>query len=221
MFFTISGQKGGAGKSTVAVCLASELLERGRRVLLVDADPQGTVATWAAVAAEAGRACPTVISMGATMHRPDQLPRVATAFEDVVIDCPPRHDAVQRAALMVADIAILPVGPSPADAWALAKSAELVVEAQTVRPTLRPLVLLTRIQASTGLSRAARSVVTGAGLPVLRTTLGYRVAYAEALAAGVGVTGRSSSDRAALEVRGLVDELEAAAGRKREVAHVA
>lgn len=212
----VAGQKGGAGKSTVAVNVAAELVHRGRSVLLVDADPQGTSRTWAEVAAEAGRPSPTVAAMGATMHRPDQLPRLRSSFDCVVVDCPPRAGDVQRAALMVADVAVLPCGPSAADAWALAGSLEAVAEARALRPQLVAVVLLTRVQGRTALGRGARDVLAESGLPLLRASLGYRVAYAEALAAGRGVTDYAPADRAAVEVRGLVDELEALLGKARK-----
>lgn len=202
------GQKGGVGKSTSAVCVAGELVRLGRSVLVVDADPQGTARTWAEVASEAGRPAPTIAAMGATMHRPDQLPKLRAGFDRVVIDCPPRAGDVQRSALMVADVAVLPCGPSAADAWALAGSLELVAEARSLRPELVAAVLLTRVQSHTALGRGAREVLAESGLPVLRAALGYRVAYAEAVAAGMGVTEYAPGDLAATEVRALVVELE-------------
>jgi chromosome partitioning protein len=81
-----AGQKGGTGKTTLAVNVAAELVERGASVLLVDADPQGSSRTWAAVAVEAGNQAPTAVAMGSTMHKPDQLPRLATAYEWTIID---------------------------------------------------------------------------------------------------------------------------------------
>lgn len=71
MIIAFAGQKGGAGKSTLAIATACELHARGYRVLLVDADPQGSARTFAAVAAEGGYPSPTVVSMGAEMYRPD------------------------------------------------------------------------------------------------------------------------------------------------------
>jgi chromosome partitioning protein len=68
--YAFAGQKGGAGKSTMAIAVAAELMARGSKVLLVDADPQGTATTWTEVAAEAGHATPTLVAMGANMHRP-------------------------------------------------------------------------------------------------------------------------------------------------------
>jgi chromosome partitioning protein len=207
MILAIAGLKGGAGKSTTAIAVACELVSRGRSVLLVDADPQGTASTWAAVAAEAGRAAPTTIAMGATMHRDGQLAKVAAPFDHAIIDCPPRFDAIQRSAIIVADAVLLPCGPSAADAWALASTVELIEEARTVRPTLRAAVLLTRIQPSTTLGKGARDVVSESGLPVLAAALGYRVAYQEALAAGLGPSTYAPTSEAADEVRALVDEL--------------
>lgn len=213
MIVALVGQKGGVGKSTVAAALAAEALRRGRSVLLVDADPQGTARTWAEVATEAGHPAPSVVAMGATMHRPEQLPRVRSGFDLVVVDCPPRAGDVQRSALMIADVAIVPCGPSAADAWALAGSLEVVTEARTVRPDLVAVVLITRKQARTTLGKGAREVLSGAGVPVLASEFGYRVAFQEALAAGLGVVSYAPRDAAADETRALVDELDSFAER--------
>lgn len=203
----MAGQKGGAGKSTVAVSLAAEALARGFRVLLVDADPQGTARTWGAVAHEAGLEAPTVVAMGADLHRPGQLPALAKGFDLAIIDSPPRHTEVQRAALMVGDLALLPSGPSAHDAWALAESVELVKAAQRVRPTLRAAALVTRKVPGTVIGRGAREALEGAGLPLLKAELGFRVAYQEAPAAGRGVAQYEPEGEAAAEVRALTTEV--------------
>jgi chromosome partitioning protein len=163
--------------------------------------------TWASVAAEAGHTAPTTIAMNDSMHRDGQLAKVAEPFDHVVIDTPPRFDRIQRSALVVADVVVLPCGPSATDAWALASTVELIEEARTVRPNLRPAVLLTRVQSTTTIGRGAREVVAEGGLPVLSTMLGYRVAYQEALAAGLGPTTYARASEAASEIRELVDEL--------------
>jgi chromosome partitioning protein len=208
MILALVGQKGGIGKSTTAICLAARGLEREKRVLLVDADPQGTARTWGAVASESGIAAPTIVAMGATMHRPGQLADIARGYDLVVIDCPPRHGDVQRAALMIADVAILPCGPSAADAWALASSLELIAEARTLREELKACVVLTRKQGRTALGKGARRVLETSGLPVMSSELAYRIAYQEAIAVGRGVTSYAPKDRAAYEVCSLFDELE-------------
>lgn len=210
----VAGQKGGAGKSTVAICIAAEAVARGRRVLLVDADPQATARTWGAVAAEAGLPSPTIVAMGATMHKPGQLSQAAESFDLVVIDCPGKLGDIQRSALLVADLALLPCGPSAADAWALSSSIELIHEAQTFRPTLQAAVVITRKQGRTSLGQAAREVLADAGLPVLAAELGYRIAFQEALGAGRGVSSYAPKDPATTELRALYEELWPAPGAR-------
>jgi chromosome partitioning protein len=208
MIIAFAGQKGGVGKSTTAICVAVAALERGSRVLLVDADPQGTARTWGEVAAERGRKAPAVVAMGASMHKPGQLRDVASAYDTTLIDCPPRHGEVQRSALMVADLVVIPCGPSAADAWALAASLEVVNEARTMREELLACVLITRKQGRTSLAKGARAVLEPSGLPVLETELGSRVAYQEALAAGMGITTYAPRDAGSRETFDLLDELE-------------
>ena len=215
MILAFVGQKGGSGETTAALAVASELFARGRRVLVADADPQGSCRTWAAVAAEAGLEVPTVAGVGADLYRPGQLPALATTYEATILDCPPRSAPVQRAALMVADLAIIPCGPSAVDAWALAETLELVEAARAVRPELRAAVLLTRKANRTALGRGAREALADCGLPILAAELGLRVAYQEAPAAGMGPAQYAPRDPAAAEVRALTDELLALTAAKR------
>jgi chromosome partitioning protein len=207
MIVAFAGQKGGVGKSTTAVCLAVAALESGSRVLLVDADPQGTVRTWGEVAAERKRPAPTVIAMGASMHKAGQLGDLAASYDMTFIDCPPRHGEVQRSALMVADVVVLPCGASAADAWALASSLEVVREARAMRDELLACVLITRKQGRTALGKGARKVLEATGLPVLETELGSRIAYQESLAAGQGITTFAPRDAGSREITDLLEEL--------------
>jgi chromosome partitioning protein len=203
----LTGQKGGVGKSTIAICLAVEAMQRSHKVLLVDADPQATARTWGDAALGAGHKAPTVVAMGATMIHPGQLDALVVGYDLVVIDCPPRHDETQRAALMLSDLALLPCGPSSAEAWALASSIELVTAARRVRPELRAAVVITRKKSRTALGKSARDDLAESGLPVLASELGDRVAYQEAIGFGLGVTTYAPKDAAADEVRALYDEV--------------
>jgi len=206
MILSACGQKGGAGKSSAAIALGDELFRRGFRVLLVDADAeQGTLSTWRAIAKRGGLQAPTVVSMGESLD--DDLPGLARDFDHVLIDCPGRIDLITDAALMVSHYALLPCGPTHADAWALTKSVALVKKAQKYNKGLRAGVLVTKKKPRTSLGKAAREVVTASGFPVLGAEFTHRVAYEEFLGSGLGITRYAPADAAADEVRAAVDEI--------------
>lgn len=206
MIVACVGQKGGIGKSTIAIALAAEGLARGRKVLLVDGDRQATVRTWAATAAEHERPVPTVVAMDHTMHRPGQLDHIARGYEVVIIDCPARIGEVPASALMLADVALLPTGPSGADTWALAETLDLVGKAQTLRPSLRAAIVINK-QTRTALGRGVREALATTGVPVLATELFSRVAYQEAINLGQGIAQYDAASPAAVEIRKLFDEV--------------
>jgi chromosome partitioning protein len=207
MIVAVTGQKGGVGKSTVAIHLASEALEHGMRVLLVDADPQATVRTWSSVAAMAGLNRPTVVAMGADLHQPGQLPELAKSFDFVVVDGPAKLDTVQRAMLLIADLALFPCGPSAVDAWALGDVLPTLQEARRIRPELDAAIVVNRVVPGTVYGRQARQNLSTAGLPVLKTVLAQRMTYQEALAAGKSASTYAPSSEASREARNLFNEV--------------
>lgn len=222
------GQKGGSGKSTLAIASACELRERGNKVLLVDADRQGTARTFADVASDKEEAVPTVIGMGANMADPDQLPLLAASYDAVVIDCAGRDDGAQRAALIAAGdlggIVLVPVGPAHVDIWALAETLQLVSQAQALKAQLRAALVINKVDRRTVLGRDAAAGLEDLALPVLQTQVSLRVALAEFPGAGVSLGRYAPRDAAAAEVRALVDEVLTVAKRpdlkrRSEVAH--
>jgi chromosome partitioning protein len=207
MIWAFVGQKGGIGKSTLATCVAAELVSRHVSVLLVDADVQHTTQTWHDVASEKGHEAPSVVAMTDTLHAPHQLPKLSKPYEVTIIDTPARVANVMRSALMIADVAVLPCGPSYAEAWGLAATVETVQEARTLRKQLRACILINRKRTGTVLGKEVRATLEDTGLPVLMTEIGDREVFKNALGMGLGVTTYAPSDRGAAEVRALVDEL--------------
>lgn len=202
----VAALKGGAGKTTVALALASEFHLAGHKTLLVDADSQRSAATWASVAAAAGHDAPPVVAMSGANLRKD-VERVGSPFAVVVIDSPPRLAAEQRAALMAAHLVLLPVTPGGADVWALKETLALVEEARGLRPELRAAIVCNRMDRRTALSASLLEAMGEAGVPVLKSTLGQRVAFAEAMTAGQGVCTYAPGTPSAKESHALAREV--------------
>ena len=115
MIFGFFNQKGGVGKSTLSICLAASLARTGARVLLIDADPQGSALDWAA--ARQGPPLFTVVGFPRpSIHK--EIGQIGQGYDHIVIDGPPRVTDLARSAIMASDVVVIPVQPSPYDIWA-------------------------------------------------------------------------------------------------------
>lgn len=199
----IAGLKGGVGKSTLAVNLATCLHEAEHRVLLVDADSQGTLQSWALRAEQQGHSNPPVVPMKARQLIRRHLPSVTNDFAIAIVDTPARLGAEARAAMVASDLVLLPVVPGAPDVWALAQTVELFAQARELRPELRGAVVLNQAEPRTRLSAMAQQALAKAQLPVLDAILCHRVAYGEATLAGLGVVQFAPRSAAAHETRAL------------------
>lgn len=183
--------KGGAGRSTVSTNLAGELSKIGKTVL-IDCDmPQGTSASWYAVRQQSlpqARIEESLELETAETHR--ELIALVDKHKDadyIVLDGPPRIAEVTRAILVLADLCLVPVGASAAEIWATTDLLGLIEEAGTVKK-VNARMIWTRYRPQTklaqGLTEMAKKEL---GLQPLGTSLGMRVAYMEALGAGMTV----------------------------------
>ena len=112
MIISVLNQKGGVGKTTLAIHISHALVLKGYSVLLVDADPQGSARDWAAARSDKPP-FPVVGLDRPTIHR--DLPALVKDFDHVVIDGPPRVSDLARSAIIAADLVVIPIQPSPYD----------------------------------------------------------------------------------------------------------
>jgi chromosome partitioning protein len=204
MILGVLNQKGGVGKSTIAINLAAAYAGSGKRVLLVDADPQGSSLAWSA--AREGDPAFTVIGMPKpTLHK--DMPALAADYDMILIDGPPRVSELARAAILASDLVLIPVQPSPYDVWASAETVALVREAQQFKDRLAVAFVINRKIVNTAIGRDVAAALAQFDVPVLPASLAQRVIYAESAARGLAVIEVEPASEAAKEIGNLARSL--------------
>ncbi|MEH7828234.1 ParA family partition ATPase [Gemmobacter denitrificans] len=198
---TVAQQKGGAGKTTLAVTLAIGLVRQGLRVALVDSDPQGSLGRWFMTRAERMGEPDVEFSTASAWGVGYECKKLRGTHDVVIVDTPPKVDSDLRPALREADLVLVPVTASHLDLWATDGVLDLVA-----RESGRALIVLNRMSTGTRLSDEVAEAAAGVA-QLADTRLAARVAYAETLGQGLAaVEGRGA---AASEAKRLVNEIRA------------
>jgi chromosome partitioning protein len=204
MIIGILNQKGGVGKTTLAVNLAAALQRQGGRVLLIDADPQGSALDWAAAREDP----PLFAVVGlprATVHK--EIAVIGEGYDHIVIDGPPRVTDLARSAIMASDLVLIPVQPSPYDIWAADEVVKLIAEARVYKETIKSVFVVNRKIANTAIGRDVGEALAAYPVPVLKAFVTQRVVFAEAVAQGKSIFEIDQEGLAAKEVQAVLDEL--------------
>lgn len=201
----VLNSKGGSGKSTLATNLVRSIQLRGKDVLLVDSDPQGTARDWRDMQDEED--FPPVVGMDrATLHK--DLKKVSDSFDHIVIDGAARLQEIVASAVKASGLVLIPVQPSAADLWATEGLIELIQTRQQVtggKP--QAAFVVSRQIVGTTLAGEIGDVLEEYGVPMLEGRTSQRVAYTEALNLGLSVLDLNGAEKAASEIRMITDEV--------------
>lgn len=189
------GQKGGTGKTTLAVHVAVAASEAGERVVVVDTDPQASATAWA-TARQAET--PAVVTVS-----PGQVADVlAAAREDemtlAVIDTAPHAGPGAAQGVAAADLILLPCRPTAFDLAAIGAAVSIAKASR--KPAA---IVLNAARARSPEVAEAREALAAYELPIIPTLIGDRIAYSRAVATGRAVTEFEPHGRASDEIRAL------------------
>jgi chromosome partitioning protein len=184
----ITGRKGGIGKSTIAGNLAAEFEAMGHTVVLLDADPQHSLVAWAAQGDGMLSRCVWKVSEADGGGLREAARKAAKEADIVLIDTPPGMPQTAYDAAMVADLVLLPCGPSPLDLFALKEALSLILKARAQRRSKKPRIrfVASKVLMHTNLGRGLSSSLEKMGKKVL-PPIGQRIVVAEAVSKGLTV----------------------------------
>ena len=205
--YAIVNTKGGVGKTTTAVHLATMLCRTGS-CLLIDGDPQASAASWAAWRREGGLSPSPVTNrlLGKAVY--DEGHQLGAKFEHIVVDAGGRDSASLRSALILADMAVIPVGASQLDAAALHDLLEIIALARDFNKKLDVKVLLTRVDPRTKDAAEMLTFLADQKMNVLKSRICERVAFRRVIGSGATVAEATTKDQSAIaEMESLFNEV--------------
>ena len=205
---SVLNEKGGTGKSTVATNLATALHREGKRVVLLDCDPQGTARDWRDASPE-GADLPPVLGV----DRPQMLASSLNGInaEIAIIDSPAKAESMSAAIVRASHVALLVIQPSGADLWASGAAVKLIQAKREMGGDIDAAFLVNRTSGATKLSKLVKSGEwnTYEGIEKLETSIGNRAVFATAMTDGLSVLDYSDA-KAKEEVQAVVQELKEA-----------
>ena len=199
----VAQQKGGAGKTTIAVQLGVWWAAQGKRVNLLDVDPQGSMKAWHHLRESAGLTGSPFAWDVPGWKLSTEIDRLRDDSDLIIVDTPPHAETDARVAVRAAQLILIPVQPSPMDWWATQPTVDMAAKQKT--PIL---LVLNRLPARGKLSDAIRARIAATRRPLAVSSLGNRNAFATSMMDGKGVAETQVKGLAFAEIAALAAEIE-------------
>jgi chromosome partitioning protein len=209
-------QKGGCGKSTLCMSIASAISRRHRpdgvqyKVLVASADPQGTVLRWSSAAPDDKPLPFPVINLNASgdkVHR--ELKKFVDNYDFILVDTPASVSTIPYSALLVSDLALMPLIPSPPDLWSSFETKPVIDNVREINEDLQVRLVINRCQSNLNVSKEILNIVDKLDMPVCHSKVSMLTAFGEAAGAGTSIYDCKYETRraAVLQIEDLVDEV--------------
>ena len=207
MIILIGSQKGGCGKSTLAINMSAYLANKAKDVVLVDADPQQSAANWLKDREETD--LPKVHCVQRYGDVKSTLKDLNSRYEYVVVDVAGHDSKELRTAMLVADIMIVPFRPSQLDLDTLPHLTEVIDQATSFNDSLKAFGLLTLAPTNPSVLEVQQAKDYLSDFPILSplySVIHDRKVYRDVTSIGKGVI-ESNNPKAIEEFTALMKEL--------------
>ena len=173
MVIAVVSAKGGTGKSTITLNLGGALSSQNHKVLLVDSDPQGSIAQWSKKSIQSE---PTILIESAlSIHK--KIQKFYDKYDYVLFDCPPTFKKRMRSIMRLADRLVIPVSPGLADYWSTKKMLDMYFEEKEKKPKLDARLVISRIDRRTKSGREFRPFLERLSIPIFVTEIPQRTVF--------------------------------------------
>ena len=207
MIITLLNLKGGCGKTTLSIHIASTLALAGKKVLLIDADEQMSAVHWANSREEDPIFTVAGIPSN-TLHK--QIKRFEEDYDFIVIDGPPRISSISKSCIVASDLVLIPVTPSPYDVWASTEVVEILNDVRVAISDYKKIdaaIIINRKIKNTKIGEEAEKAMKDLNVPVLKNIIHQRISYAETAARGTSAIEEDPGSIAGKEIQALVEEI--------------
>lgn len=203
MIISLVNQKGGVGKTTIAINIGIGMARRNYKIGFLDTDPQGTASQWQSIEGNTAfevKRHPLPVS-------PEEIMGTDQNHGLLVVDTPPAIGEITQSVLELSDLAIIPLAPSVLDLWSSRTTIGMIQEAKKVNPKLEGRLLVSRKIPRTRLGRDGRDAIAALEMDVFETEISQRIAYVESMIAGVSVFQYAPKSEASKEIENLCEEI--------------
>ena len=204
MVISFLNQKGRVGKTTVSFNVVCELASRGKKVLFVDSDLQGS-ASLLNEARESDLGFPIVSIANPSINKAVQ--QIKADYEYIVIDGIPSISKITQSTILASDVVVVPMQPSGVDVWATESLIEMVDAARVLNPDVVVGIVLNRFDGNRVLAKGILDMVEQTDWQVFDTAIGNRAVFQKSVTYGKSVAELERNGKADMEIKSLVDEI--------------